>query len=80
MNINHKLAETDIKNVDVISQLDHQIRIRELKKLGWIFDKTISMKIRFYKTGELDGSRYVNILWRSNALINNRNDDKKCFV
>ena len=38
------------------------------------------MKIRFYKTDELDGSSYVKIPLRSNALINIKNNDKYCFV
>ena len=38
------------------------------------------MKIRLYKTGELDGSSYVKIPLRSNALTNTKNIDKYCFV
>ena len=38
------------------------------------------MKLRFYKTGELDGSSYVKNPLRSNALINNKNKDKYCFI
>ena len=37
------------------------------------------MKIRFYKTDELNGSSYVKIPLRSNALINIKNNDKYCF-
>ena len=37
------------------------------------------MKTRFFKTGELDGSSYVKIPLRSNALTNNKNNDKYCF-
>ena len=37
------------------------------------------MKIRFYKTGELNGSSYVKLPLRSSALINNKNDDKSCL-
>ena len=38
------------------------------------------MKIRFFKTGELNGSSYVKIPLRSNALSNNKNNDKYCFL
>ena len=38
------------------------------------------MKIRFYKTEELNGSSYVKIPLRSNALINIKNNDKYCFI
>ena len=69
LNINHNLTETDIDNIDVKSQSEHQIQIQETKKSGWIFDKTNSMKIRFYKTGELNGSSYVEKHLRSNALF-----------
>ena len=48
LNTNHVLTETDINNIDVKSQLEHQIQIEETKKSEWMFDKIISMKIRFY--------------------------------
>ena len=38
------------------------------------------MKIGFYETGELNGSSYVKIPLRPNALINNKNNDKYCFL
>ena len=39
LNINHNLTETDIKNIDVKCQLEHQIQIQETKESVWIFDK-----------------------------------------
>ena len=54
LNLNNISTETDINNIDVKSQLGHQIKIQETKESGWIFDKINSMKIRFYKTGELN--------------------------
>ena len=79
-NIIKNLTETYIKNIDVLSQLEHQIQIQETKESGWIFDKINSMKIRFYKTGELNGSSYAKIHLRSNALIKIKNIDKYCFT
>ena len=55
LNINHNLTESDIDIIDVISQLEHQIQIQETKESGWIFDKINSLKIFFYKTGQLNG-------------------------
>ena len=81
LNINNNLTETDINNIDVKSQLEHQIQVHETKESGWIFDKINSMKIRFYKTEELNGSSYVKIPLRPNALINIKNNDKYyCFI
>ena len=79
-NIDNNLTENDIDKIDIKSQLEHQIQIQETKESGWIFDKINSMKIRFYKTGELNGSSYVKIPLRSNALINIKNDEKYCFM
>ena len=45
LNINHNLTESDIDNIDVTSQLKHQIDIQETKESGWIFDTINSMKI-----------------------------------
>ena len=76
LNINHNLTESDIDNIDVRSQLEHQIQNRELKESGRIFDKINSMKISFYKTVELNGSSYVKIPLRSSAILNIQNIDK----
>ena len=80
MNINHNLTENDIDKIDVQSQLEQQIQIQETKESGCIFDKTNSMKIRFFKTGELNGSSNVKIPFKSNTLRNIENNDKNCFI
>ena len=80
LNNNHNLTETDITNIDVKSPLEHQIQQQEMKDSGWRFDKIISVTIYFYKTGELNGSNYVKIPLRSNAILNIENNDKYCFI
>ena len=52
LNINHNLTESDTNNIDVKSQLEHQIQIQETKESGWTFGKVNSMKIKNFKTGE----------------------------
>ena len=47
LNTNHNLPESDIDNIDVTSQLDHQILVQENRESGWMFDKIISMKLSF---------------------------------
>ena len=80
LKINHNITESDIDNIDVRSQLEHQIQIQETKDPGWIFDKIISMKISFYKTEELNGTSYVKIPLRTSAILNIQNNDKYCFI
>ena len=80
MNINHSLTETDINNIDVKSPLEHQIQQQQMKDSGWRFDKNITMTIFFYKTGELNGSKYVKIPLRSNVILNIEKSDKYCSV
>ena len=80
MNINHNLTESDVKNLDVKFQLEHQIQIQETKESVGIFDKISSIKKRVCKTGELNGSSYVKSPLRSNAILNMRNIDKYCFL
>ena len=77
---NHSLTESDINNNDVISQLERQIQIQETKESGWIFDKINSMKISFYKTGEINGCSDVKTPLRSNAILNIQNIDENCFI
>ena len=36
-----------MNNIDVKSQVEHQIQNQEAKDSGWIFDKINSMRIRF---------------------------------
>ena len=80
LNINHILTETDIDNIDVKSQLEHQIDFQETKESWWIFDEINTMKIIFYKIGELNSSSYVKIPLRTNATLNIQNVDKSCFL
>ena len=80
LKINNNLTESDIDNIDIRSQIEHQIQIQEIKESGWIFDKINSMKISFYKTTELDGSSYVKIPLRTSAILNVQNNDKYCFI
>ena len=79
LNINHNLTQTDIANIDVVSQLEHQIQQQEMKDSGWRFDKINSLTVYFYKTSEMNGSNYVKIPLRSNAILNVENNDKFCF-
>ena len=80
LKINHSLTESDIDNIDVRSHLEHQIQNQEMKESGWIFDKINSMKVSFYKSTELNGTSYVKIPLRSNAILNIQNNDKFCFI
>ena len=80
LNINHNLTETDINNINVVSPLEYQIQQQEMKDSGWRFDKINSMTIYFYKTTEMNGSNYVKIPLRSNAILNVENNDKYCFL
>ena len=36
LNTNHNWTETDMDDIDVKSQLEHQTQIQETKKSGWI--------------------------------------------
>ena len=80
ININHNLTQTDIDKIDVKSPFEHQIQQQEMKYSGWRFDKNNSMSVFFYKIGELNGSNYIKIPLRSNAILNIENNDKYCFI
>ena len=80
MNNNNNITEPDIKNIDVLSQLEHQIQIQETKESGWIFDKIYSLQIILCKTGELNGSNHDKSPLRSNANLNLENIDKCCSL
>ena len=80
MNTNNKLTESDFENIYVKTQLEHQIQIQKTKEKGWIFDEINAMKIRFYKTCELNGVCYVKNPLRSNASKIFHKNDKYSFI
>ena len=80
LNINHNLTQSDLDNINVVSQLDYQILQQEMKDSDWRFDKINSLTVYFYKTNEMNGSIYVKVPLRSNAILNIENNDKYCFL
>ena len=80
LNINHNLTQSDLDKINIISPLEFQIQQQEMKDSGWRFDKINSMTIYFYKTSEMNGSNYIKIPLRSNAILNVENNDKYCFL
>ena len=80
LNIKYNITQSDIDNIDIKSPLEHQIQKQEMKDSGWRFDKINSMTIYFFKTIEMNGSDYVKIPLRSNAILNVENNDKYCFL
>ena len=80
MNINQNLTQSDLDIIDIKSPLDDQIQQQQMKDSGWRFDKINSMTIYFYKTNEMNGSFYIKIPLRSNAILNIENNDKYCFL
>ena len=51
-----------------------------MKYSGWQIDKINTRTIYIFKTGELNGSNYVKIPLRSNAILNTENNDEFCFI
>ena len=80
LNINQNLTQSDIDNINITFPLERQIQQQEMKDSGWRFDKINSMTIYFYKTNDLDGSNYIKIPLRSNAILNIENSDNYCFL
>ena len=80
MKINHNLTESDLDKIDVRSPLKYRIQQPEMKNSGWRFDKIDSMTLYFHKTGELNGSKYVKIPLRLNAILNIENNDNYCSL
>ena len=80
LNINQNLTQSDIDNINITWLLEFQIQQMQMKDSGWRFDEINSMTIYFYKTHEMDGSNYIKIPLRSNAILNVENNDKYCFL
>ena len=80
LKINQNLTQSDLDNINITFQLELQIQQQEMKDSGWRFDKLYSMTIYFYKTNGMNGSNFIKIPLRSNALLNIENNDKYCFL
>ena len=80
LNNNHNLTQTNLDNINVVSSLEYHIQQQKMKDSGCRFDKINSMTIYFYKTNEMNGSNYIKIPLRSNAILNVENNDKYCFL
>ena len=80
LKINQNLTQSDLDNINITFPLERKIQQQEMKDSGWRFDKINSMTIYFYKTNEMNGSNYVKIPLRLNAILNIENNDKYCFL
>ena len=80
LNINHNFTQIDLDNINITFPLERQIQQQEMKDSEWIFDMFNSMTISFYKTNEMNGSNYIKIPLRSNAILNFENNDKYCSL
>ena len=80
LNINQNLTQSELENIDVVSPFEHQKQQQEMRDSGWRFDKNNSMTVYFYKTNEMNGSNYVKIPLRSNAISNIEKNDKYGFL
>ena len=80
LNMTNNLTQSEIDNVDFQRDLESRKQNIEMQESGWVFQRVISMTISFYITGNLDGSSYVKIPLSSSAIVNNKNDDKYCFL
>ena len=80
LNISQSLTQSDLDNINITFPLERQIQQQEMKDSVWRFDKINSMTKYFYKTNEMNGSNYIKIPLRSNAILNVENNDKYCFL
>ena len=80
LNINQNLTKSDLDKIDIRSPLEHQIQQQKMKDSGWRLDKINCMTVYFYKTNEINGSKYVKIPLRSNAILNIENNDEYCSL
>ena len=80
LNNNQNLTQSDLDIINITFPLERQIQQQEMKDSGWRFDKIYSMTFYFYKTNEMNGSNYIKIPLRSNAILNIENNDKYCFL
>ena len=80
LSITHNLTQSETDNIKIQWILEIRIQSIERKQSGWKFQRIITMGISFYKSGELNGSSFVNVHLRSSAVLNIKIDDMYCFI
>ena len=80
LNVNQNLTESNIGNINIISQLEHQIQNQEIRDSDWICDNIDSEIKSFCKSSKKKGSKYVKVLLRTSAKFNIESDDNYCFL
>ena len=79
LSITHKLTQSEIDIINIQWTLEKRLQSIEMEEPSWNFQRINTISILFYKSGELNGSRYFKIRSRSSAKFNIKGDDKYCF-
>ena len=74
------MTGSDIIEIILKFQLGAQIQLQELIDSGWRLDKNNSIVVCSFETKEMKGSSCVKNTLRSSATLNNKIDDKQCFL
>ena len=76
LGITLKLTESGLDNSNTQWTLENRLQSIQIEESRENFQKINTMKISFYKSGELNGSSYVKIPRTTSAHLNVKNDDK----
>ena len=69
-----------LNNLDMATDIDNEIRRREMAGSGWNLQGINHLKIYFHKTNLLNGMTYIKFPIRTNSILNIQNNDTYCFL
>ena len=74
------LAQIQLNDIDIMSDLDNEIETRDMEGSGWDIQGINHLKIYFHKTNVMNGMTYVKFPIRTNAILNIQKVDTYCFL
>ena len=74
------LTRLQLNDLDIMSDLDNEIKRREMEASGWDIQGINHLKIYFHKTNAFNGRTCVKFPIRTNAILNIQNKDTYCFL
>ena len=70
LSMTHNLTQSELDKIIIQCTLEHRIQTIEMRESGWRFQRINTMRISFYKSGNLKCSSSVRVPLRVSVLIN----------
>ena len=74
------LTRLQLNDIDIMTDLDNEIKTRDMQGSGWNIQGINHLKIYFHKTNPINGMTFKKFPIRINSILNIQNNDTYCFL